>query len=404
MKHISPSLLVLAVFTAVPSAYSLDVKDEDMKLGLVMRIQMRAERANASDNTGDTHNIANGVTGQPDTADFYLRRFRFGFKGTYQNDYKFAAIVRMDNADRTANSDSGRNAVIHQAYLARVFKPEGSDTEHIVSAGLNYSFFNGAQDTFSSSQQLFPAPRATEGSTFLAPRGVGVAYKAVGKLLSNNYQFGVDILNNTGDDATATTRKEGLCYVARFEYVPYDSVPGHMKTTESFVGAKGTGMLIALDAGINKNDITSATARQTRKAEGIEVLVHHDSLTALFEYRVAQLETDNTVAANTNAGSKAIILQAGWAMPWYDGVIEPSFRWSRIDLDKDTVETSAFGTADFGNSGFQTELGVNWYINKTHNNKLQFAYLDWRGEQSSLATVESPARAHVLRAQWQVNF
>ncbi len=411
MKQLSPSLLALVAIATVPTAYGLDVKDEDLTLAFHLRTQVRAERAWSADNAGDPYNIASGATGLPDSADFYIRRLRLGFKGTYKNDYKFATIIRMDNSDRsdssTSTSSGGRTlATAHAAWLSRSFTQDSTGFKHTVKAGLDWAFFDSAADLYSSSEYLFPSPRATEGSTFMPVRGVGVAYKVTGRLGGKEFAYGVDIQNNVNDSTTMTNGKgEGLCYTNRFEYIPYDtSEKGHMKTTESFVGATGTGVLIGLEAGINKNANISATAHANRKAEGIEVLVHHNELTALVEYRLTQLATTNNAVADTNVGSKAIIIQAGWAKELSNGtVIEPAFRWSRIDLDRDSIETSNYGSNDYGNSGFQTELGVNWYLNK-HAHKIQFAYQNWRGEDSASATVENPARANILRAQWQLNF
>lgn len=445
MKNISPTILALAA--VAPSIAALDVKDDDVKLGLTLQLQVRAERAWASDIYGNTYNVAgNAQDSSPQSVDMYLRRLRFGFKGSYQGDYKFAVQFRTDSADRAnatapASSDAAasRYPQIHVAYVERVFKQDELGLEHSVRAGLDYAFFNGASGVFSSSSFLLPSARVTENANFLAPRGVGVGYKLAGKAGSAAYTWGFDVQQNVGKDSTAAVGQnsdaataptptsvqgssgsgEGLCYTTRLQMVPFDSdAKGHMKPVESFVGAPGTGVMVSVEAGINRNNnVQSGTGAtkpttgesQNLKAYGIEALIHADAITALAEFRRAQLVTQyagNNASYDTDRQSNAFIIQAGYCVPFGDMFLEPAFRWTRYDIDADNSEVANYNGTDYGTSGFQTELGLNLYINK-HQNKLQLAFQNWRGEDGAAGAggqTFAPAHANILRAQWQLSF
>lgn len=143
MKH-SPTLLALAAMAAVPSAFALNVEDADLKVGLKAVIQARVEHSDAKDASGDAYDVIDGASRTNDPVDFYLRRARLGFAGSYKDDYKFSIMVRMDNADKTAPSSATRAAVAHVAFIERIFKQEDLKLTHSVRAGLDYAFFNSA--------------------------------------------------------------------------------------------------------------------------------------------------------------------------------------------------------------------------------------------------------------------
>ncbi len=416
MKHASRTLIALAA--AAPMALALDVKDDDVKLGLKLQLQVRAEWSDAvsSNETTETPwNATNGAVGINDPAEFYIRRARIGFAGSYKGDYKFAVILRNDGQDYAQNSSSSsidptqttpqavnfnRRPEAHVAFIERVFKQEDMKLEHSIRAGLDYAFFNGSSAVFSSSGYLFPSARATDQGAMLAPRGVGVGYKLDGEF----FTWGVDAQNNTGD---GTNGGDGLVYTTRLHLTP----PGDMaikKPTESFLGKEGTHAMVSVEYGQNNNDRAGANSVDLT-AYGAELLVHWEGLTALAEIRQASEETTNvTTEASSEIKRQIWVVQAGYAFPMGDTVLEPAVRFTSIDLNKDIDEEGSGDTAnaiagtrgysgqDYGTSGDQFEIGVNWYLNG-HSNKVQVAYMDWSAEVG-------PAEAQILRAQWQLSF
>jgi hypothetical protein len=399
VKHTSATLLALAALA--PAAYALSVEDADVKLGVSLQLQARADKSWANDGTGNRFDTNAGASQEPDDLDFYMRRVRVGFKGTYKGSTSFNLTLRADNLDRKVGASDpasgNRYPEVQQAFIAQDFKGDGMTQQ--VRAGLDYAFFNGASAIFSSTTLLFPTGRATEQSAMLAPRGTGVGYK----LSNSSMTWGFDIQNNTGDDTTAgntgaAQNGEGMCYTTRFQMMAI----GDQKFQESFLGAEGTNLGFSIEAGINRNNnvapvdpATTLTTVNTR-AIGIEALFHQDGLTALAEWRCAKDESQVDIGSDGEKDKRIWLVQAGYALPMADSVVEPAFRFSRINLDDDSKESKPFGSGDYGASGYQTELGVNWYLAKA-NNKLSIQLIHWRAE-------EGEAKADVLRTMWQLYF
>lgn len=390
MKHTSPTLLTLAALVIAPAAYALDVKDDDVKLGLSLQLQVRAEVAKAEDGTGASYNVADGSVTQPDAIDFYLRRARFGIVGTYKNDFKFGFIMRADNEDKTAVG-AGRALEVQQAYIGREFK-QGDKITHLVQAGLDYAFFNGTAAVASSKTALFVNARATENAWLLAPRGVGMKYQMKAPYVT----WGVDIMNNVGDGANAADDGEGLCYTTRVQVSP----EGDLKIAtpaESFLGKDGKGVLVALEYGKNVDDV-AGVAVLDKSAFGLEVYGHFNQVSALAEVR--DVKTTDQIT-DVSVKSRVWLLQAGFAFPCpmvKGAIMEPAIRYTKIDLDKeDDAEASDYGSAEYGLSGKQFDLGVNYYLNGTANTKFSLDYSNWKAE-------EGDAKAQIIRLQAQLYF
>lgn len=409
MKHISPSLLVIAALAAAPAVHAVSAKDDDVSLGLKLQLQVRAEKAWAKGTDGQMYNVTEATANQePDDLDFYIRRARIGFAGTWKGEYKFAYLIRTDNQDKNAGSSSsgtaGRTPQTHVAYIERIIKQADAGLEHGLRMGLDYAFFNGASAAFSSSSFLFPTERATAG--MVGPRGVGVGYKLSHKMVT----WGVDVQNNTGDGQHAAgfgsaDQGEGLFYGTRVQVIPFDSdEKGHMKTVESFLGKEGSGVLISAEYGINQNDNTSATTTVNTKAYGFEILGHYNAITALAEWRQQITNTNNSAAADDRNVGTCYLFQIGYALPMGDAVLEPAFRWTKLDSDADAGELANYGTTEYGASGYTYDVGVNYYIHG-FSNKLQLAWQHWRNEESAIIANEIvQPKADIVRFQWALAF
>ena len=433
MKHTSPTLLVIAALAAAPGMHALSVKDDDLSLGLKLQLQVRAEKSWASDVNGNNYNLTENVSNQEsDAMDFYVRRARIGFNGTWKGEYKFAFLLRADNQDKSvgapnatptsslsAGGTEGRTPQTHVAYLERIIKQESLGIEHSIRMGLDYAWFNGTSAVFSSSSFLFPTERATV--KLLAPRGVGVGYKLNSKMV----QWGVDIQNNSVQSGTTSGSGdaqgaandgsadggEGLFMGTRVQVIPYDSdEKGHMKPVESFLGKDGKGVLISAEYGVNQNDNIGNETNNTH-AYGVEVLGHMDAITFLGEWR--QRLTKPQIATEIQA-STAYLFQVGYALPMGDQVLEPAIRWTRYNVNGHTDasgnnESAVYGTDEFGSSGYSYDVGVNYYIHG-HSNKLQLAWQHWRAEDANALYTSNTTgdratpTADIVRFQWGLSF
>ncbi len=407
------SRTLLALTAVMPLASALDVADDDLKVGLKLQLQVRAEKSWVEGNDNNRYDPATGsANAEPDDMEFYVRRARIGFVGTYKDVYRFAYILRNDNQDKTGSTTAVGNRVpeTHVAYLARDFKTEQGT--HQVRAGLDYAFFNGAS-LASAPYSPVLAARATEQAAMVAPRGVGIGYK----FITPKYTVGLDVQNNsstgtgTGDGSNATDNGvtdngEGLFLGSRVEFIAWDDAEKpHMKPQESFLGAAGRGVLVTLDVGVNQNDNISATDTVTTTAAGTELYVHWNEFSALAEYRLAKASTKTaTATANSDVDRKIWLVQAAYAKPVGAYIAEGGLRFTRIDLNDDTEENSVYGTAEYGGSGYQWEVGGTLYLNKNVN-KVQVGYQHWRGEGGgSAAANPGDSQADIVRAQWALSF
>ena len=416
MKYTSRTLIALAALS--PAVMALDVKDDDLKLGLKLQLQVRAEKSWAASRSGSAYSAAESASvagSEADQVDFYIRRARIGFAGTWKGEYKFAYLLRNDNQDKATNSTASRTPQTHYAFIERIIKQEDLGIEHGIRAGLDYAWFNGTSAVFSSSSFLFPTERAT--GAMLAPRGTGVGYKLNSKMV----QFGFDVQNNTGDSVAVasdgvTGGNEGLFYGTRLQIIPFDSAEkGHMKPVESFLGKDGTGVMISSEFGVNQFDNTSATNTTTTKGYGFELLAHANAITFLAEWRQTVANYDNQATPDRVNVATAYLFQIGYAIPWGDEVIEPAFRWTRLNSISQASESSEYGTSEFGGSGYSYDVGINYYLHG-NSNKFQLAWQHWRSEGGTTnatlggdgtlgaAQQGSNARADIVRAQWQISF
>ena len=134
------------------------------------------------------------------------------------------------------------------------------------------------------------------------------------------------------------------------------------------------------------------------RAIGTEIFVHWDKLTAVAELRLAKAETNSAIPANTTETDRTIYLvQAAYALNAGDKIVEPAFRLTRIDLNDDNGnENTDYGTAEYGTSGYQSEIGATLYLNKNAN-KIAMGLQHWIGEGGT-------AKADIVRAQWSFAF
>lgn len=392
MKYTSPTLLIIAALAAAPGMHALSVKDDDVKLGIGVVIQARAEISDASTNAGVDYSTADG-SAYVDDADFYLRRARLALKGSWKEDYTFSLIMRADGAGKAAPVSSSASVAFYEGVIGRKWK--GETLNHAVEVGYMAPTYNTASNVHSSSSFLL----ANEASTafVVTNRNAGIKYH----LSAPWVNLFVDVLNNSGDDnsagegATADDKSgEGLWTSARVHISPEGEWKID-KPQESWAGKEGKGVLIGLDVAQNDKNNTNATTSEDTMGYGIDVVFHLDGLSALAEYRVGEVES-YTATTSTEYEASAWRIQAGYAFPMGDTVLEPAVRISSYDANDTVDSTDPFGTNDSGASGDQIEVGLNWYLNE-HKNKLQLAYTSWEAE-------EGDADASIIRAQWQLSF
>jgi hypothetical protein len=395
VKHPVKTLAALAILGAVaPSAYAVSIKDDVVSLTPGIRIQSRAQIADASNNAGQDYRIQGGIDNAVnDMIDFSIRRARLYMTFKYGANWKGQLAINADNVDNNNTGTGTRNIVLRYAFLERTFAA-GEGMNHGITFGLNKPYNNPSDAGMSSSRELFPNGNAA--ATFLSPRGVGVGYRFYHPV----FLIAADIQNNTSatkdtSNATSANEEEGLFYGARAEF-SFSPDWFIKRRAESFLAKEGQGLNIGLSYGMNQDAITATSAVST-SAISVDAMFWMNGLSAYAEYRMGNTETEPFAGGSTDVDAEYIVLQAGYAFPVGEEVVEPALRFQIIDTNTDADSTAAYGNnTDSGASGTQIDLGVNYYLNG-HDNKLQLALSLWEAEEGN-------ADATIIRLQHQINF
>ena len=416
MQRLVPSLLLLSL-AGYAAAESMVMTDDAAKLTVGLLVQARMDISRGGNSAGDVYSPSENGTAHPDTADFYLRRTRPYFKGTFGDGFVFQTTLAADNTGRTGTAAT---VTLFDAFVGKKFV--AGDVSHTIVAGKkNAWFYTG---NFNQATGLFPSLRPTVPVG--APNNVGLSYRLDASVI----RFGVDVLNNVGtgfsspsalgaagDDVanTSTNEGEGLWYSGRMEITGQGEWASVWQ--ESFAGKPGRGFVIGLEAAADSKDrladLDTAVAgnqagHATASIFGFEGMLHLDDLTAVADYRMQSTSFVADAAADPDTvKSKTFTIQAGYALrtgeAWVP-VIEPALRFSKIDNNKDNSnEGVPYGGADYGASGRQIEVGLNAFFNG-HKNKLAIGYINWVGEEGAAAPTDNAPTAHILRIQQQLWF
>lgn len=403
MKHPVKTLAALAILGAVaPSAHAVSLKDDVLSITPSVRIQTRAQISDATDTNGGEYRIQGGTPdAENDAIDFSLRRARLGLAFKYGANWKGQFTVMADQVD-SANFNTNRGVNIRYAWLERNFAFSDG-----MSAAIKFGLDKAEQnpDRISSSRQLFPNGIASHEANGLNPRGVGIA----GKFLHPVFAIVADLQNvATTRDATGTNANEaeGIFYGAKLEF-SFSPDWFIAKRSESFLAKEGHGLNIGLGIGMNNEgrviDAGAAGGNQEGSqdttAYTIDAMFWLNGISAFAEYRAVTVESEPNaaVAATADIDREYITIQAAYAFPVGDEVLEPALRYQIIDNNTDADETAPYGNnTDSGASGTQIDIGLNYYLSG-HDNKLSLALSLWEAE-------EGDADATIIRLQHQINF
>ena len=423
------SLLSMTLLALADRAAAEVISDDAVKLTIGVTSQERLDIGRGSSvdpasGSRSTYAPIEGIVGQPDDADFSMRRLRLTLKGAYQQDWIFQLQLQADNLGKASPSTTAANANtvgVYDAWAGRRFT--GGSTTQQLTAGLQTACVQMAQ--FRGTTLLLPTNRAA--SALFSPRGVGVAYRLEAPVVS----LGIDVQNNLGDDAAVggggvaaqDTYGEGMVYDARLSFTGTGDWAAAWQ--ESFAGKSGHGFVIGFDVGLNKRDRMlgapfTANGSVDSTLYGVEAVLHLDGLSALVYHRTVlrTATADGGVAdpADTAFARRqyAMGIQGGYAFPFMGCMLEPAARYEKIDNNADvdgdgtgalTTGAKNFGTAEFGTSGRQIELGLNLYFNG-HKNKIGVELIHWTGEDTvSAAGARSDGpTANILRVQHQLWF
>lgn len=368
-----PSLLALTPM----AAYSAVEISDDVELKVSMRLQNRIELASASDAAGDDMDIweGPGAVSEDDVnqINFMIRRARLYLKGKYKDDIKFNLTFMADGIG--ANDDRDPTDVdVRYAWVAKEIK--SGDMKHTIKFGLDKPWFVSA-DFDSSSRMLFATNRTT--NQYNNGRQVLLSYKMTGPM----FNFGADI---SEDEDAGGTDNNDIEYSFRFE-TGLNEENKLKKRKESFLGEQGFGHLLGIGFG-GSTDGSDTANDDDYTTFVVDYNLHMDQLS---------LNADLiSVSRGDDTDALSILVQAGWAIPGDDRVIEPALRLAMIDNDTDNDDEANVYEGEGGESGLYVDAGVNIYFDG-HNNKFNFGITSYSPE-------DGDGDATIFRVQHQLNF
>lgn len=416
------------------------IKDSDIVIKVRGSFQGRATvGGRATDNTGANQdyyagNAANGS--ESESARLALRRTRLTVDGRSASGWYANVTLRADNVGTSGVASTGAQTIgFYQGFFGKTFK--SGDYEHDLKFGLDKIYNNDS--SISTTTLAFPGDRSI-ATLISAQREIGLAYQFRAPFL----RAGFDIQDNpnltrnaaapsaVGNNSVANTGnydgRPTPATSARIEFSPgAEYLP--KKKQESYVGAYGTEALLGFDW--QNSGKTFAVSNEARNLTiyGPDLLVHHDAITFLAEYRFSSLQRDATAGAFGSQELEKLDgrhwnAQIAYAVPLDAGfTIEPAFRYSVTDWAKDIDERSqwgvnssrdnngitptnllsqgnltdsavASGSTNLG-SGNQFDIGLNLYWNG-HANKTQISYSRWTAEKG-----DGAAQAVIIQHQIQ---
>ncbi|MHC5068110.1 MAG: porin family protein [Planctomycetota bacterium] len=350
--------------------------NEDWKVTMNGRIQVRAEMTQASDQNGKDYDVWD-KDDTPEDFDVYLRRLRLGVNATYKDDTKFVLLLRGDGFGRRAaefSEDATKyDFKVYYAYGAHTIKD--GELKHTVIAGQQVSAANTTLVT-SSAAYLLPAIRPTVKFGFGPATGLGY------QLDYGVHQFKAVFQNENDDNDRA--------YSARFQTSFKDAWKGKM--LESYLGKPGFSVVSGIDVLERTDDLDNG---QESTALTVDTYFHWDQLSATFDIGFRD-QTD--FAKDKDCKSLVVSAQAGWAMPQAEGyILEPALRLVYVDDDIDYAkEPNVVYASEVPTSGYEVTAGLNCYLDG-YARKAKVSLTYWEPENGDADLLS-------LRIQGQLSF
>jgi hypothetical protein len=405
MAHGSLTLLFITTMVAFAApAHALSLQDEKLSLNFKLIFQNRGTMfLDAADADGNSYDPIRGTSGEPERLRFDLRPIRFGMSIKYGEHWKGFIMFRSEKLD--LNNPAAFTRLLHVFLANAEFAFKTGSLEHAFHFGLDKAW--STESNFPAWSNLFPSDRIVSVKSEV--RGVGVGYMMRGSF----FNLGLDVQNNnTGvkdkqaSNLIGAEDNNGLFYSGRLEVAPK---PQWLlaKKIESYAGEKGTGLVAGFDMQVNNKNLDDDKSDETFTRSnmltfGPDLLLHWDGLSTIAEFRWRRTMIDvvpDIGGAATSTTSKGIFwgVQAGYAIPLGDPVLEPALGYSQLDNDVDIISTPVYGGGtDNGPDGSTFTAGLNLYFDG-HANKLQLAYQHWRAEGGH-------GRADIIRLQHQISF
>jgi phosphate-selective porin OprO/OprP len=369
--------------------FYFETQDKNFSMKINGRIQFRYSYEDR-----DTDNVDQ----DEDDSSFRLRRARVKFSGKAYKHFKYKIELALAS---TGTVDGSKAVELYDFWASWNKNPAAS-----IQFGQWKVPWN--RQRVVSSQNLQMIDRATSQDVFTMDRQIGAMLH--GKLFNKKFEYYTGVFNGNARNQKENGNNEML-YIARVSWNPFGAYGKGIGEAESDINfsEKPIAHLSAAIAydGAADRDAYGATTMTLDRLDTVTLNEgNRTSVVAEYGFKYKGFSTSaeaywrkfDDVRANNLAsvGSSAVIDRGFFTQGGYFVIpkkCELAARYSLVDYD-DQRQVDAIR---------ETSLGVNWFINGTHDNKLQ---LNWIRQDNELpnAVSRSDDIDNTYRLQYQLAF
>ncbi|KHE93098.1 MAG: OprO/OprP family phosphate-selective porin [Candidatus Scalindua rubra] len=370
--------------------FYFETQDKNFSMKINGRLQFRYSYEDR-DNIHDTDE-------EQDDSSFRLRRARVKFSGKAFKDFKYKIELELAS---TGTVDDSKAVELYDFWVSYNKNPAAS-----IQFGQWKVPWNRQRVVSSQSLQLID--RASSQDEFNMDRQIGVML--YGKLFNKKFEYYTGVFNGNARNQSTNGNNEHL-YIARASWNPFGAYgtgigegEGDINFSEKPIAHLSAA--IAYDGAADRDAFGATTMTLDRL--GTVTLKEGNRTSVVAEYGLkyrgfstnaeAYWRKFDDIRANNlgSQGSGAVIDRGFFAQGGYFVIpkkCEVAARYSLVDYDNqrriDAIR--------------ETTLGVNWFFNKTHDNKLQFNWIRQDNELPN-AVSRSDAIDYTYRMQYQIAF
>jgi len=376
---------------AYKKGFVFETQDKNFSMKINGRIQFRYSYEDR-----DTNNKAQ----DEDDSSFRLRRARVKFSGKAYKHFKYKIELALAS---TGTVDGSKAIELYDFWASWNKNPAAS-----IQFGQWKVPWN--RQRVVSSQNLQMIDRASSQDEFTMDRQIGVMLH--GKLLNKKFEYYTGVFNGNARNQSTNGNNEML-YIARASWNPFGAYGKGIGEVESDINFSEKPIAhlsaaISYDSAGDREKFSSTTIDLDSPVGTGVTLKEVDKTSVVAEYGLKYRGFSTSAEAywrrfddigSDNSGSvgsgtiidRGFFVQGGYFI--LPKKVELAGRYSLVDFDDERDEDAVR----------ETTLGVNWFINGTHDNKLQ---LNWIRQDNELpnSVSRSDDIDNTFRMQYQLAF
>ena len=372
--------------------FYFETNDKKFSMKINGRLQFRYSYEDR-DNVHDTDE-------QQDDSSFRLRRARVKFSGNAYEHFKYKIELALAS---TGTVDGSKAAELYDFYASW-------NKNKALSVQFGQWKVPWNRQRVVSSQNLQLIDRASSQDEFTMDRQIGVMLH--GKLFNKKFEYYTGVFNGNARNQSSNGNNENL-FIARATWNPFGAYGKGIGEVESDINFSEKPIAhlsaaIAYDGAADREKFDSTTIDlDAPVGTGVTLKeVNKTSVVAEYGLKYRGFSTnaeaywrrfDDIRANNIDSVGSGVIIDRGFFVQGGYFImpkkLEVAGRYSLVDFDDERDEDAVR----------ETTLGLSWFINETHDNKLQ---INWVRQDNELPNSSSRSDDidYAYRLQYQIAF